>query len=245
MELHNIIEDIVIPQVEDIFDSIEKNDNPEKLCTCAQCRIDTACYVLNRTSPYYLVSNRGAARVSLENKERQQRIADITTMIWEGLKRINHNQRPHFSHNATLKEGGANQEMPVYNIPTITGRLFNGTNFAPLSDVDIELIFNGAPAVMKDGNWQNPHHLVSHTEGTFNFWPVPVLAEKTGERDSFEYTIRVVSDQFETLTHIFSIPVISEIQTSRSFSLGRTFKLPDLYMFPPGEAEKNLSLDAD
>jgi hypothetical protein len=37
--------------------------------------------------------------------------------------------------------------------------------------------------------------------------------------------------------------VISEFQASPSFNLGRTFKLPDLYMFPPGEAEKNGYLD--
>ena len=243
MDLHNTIEDIVIPKVEEIFDSLEKNENPEKLCTCTQCRIDTACYVLNRTTPYYLVSNRGAARTNQVDTEHQQKLVDITTLIYEGLKRINHNQRPHSTHGSS-KEGGLS-DRPVYNIPSITGRLFNGSNFAPLADVDIELLFNGELVAMKDGNWQNPFHLVSHTAGTFSFWSAPVPAEKTGERDSFEYTIRVVSEQFETLNHVFRIPVISEVQTSKSFSLGRTFKLPDLYMFPPGEAEKNLSLDAD
>jgi competence protein ComFB len=49
----------------------------------------------------------------------------------------------------------------------------------------------------------------------------------------------VEAPEFETLIHYFKIPVISEVLMAASFTLGRTFKLPDLYMFPPGEAEKN------
>ena len=195
MELHNCMEDIVIARVGDFFDTIIKDGNPEKLCTCSQCRMDTACYVLNRTTPYYIVSNRGAARANQENFEHQQKIADISALIHEGLKRINHNQRPNFTHDSSLMERDAASEMPVYNIPTITGRVFSGTNFAPLSDVYIELLFDGKPVAMKDGNWQNPFHLVSHTEGTFSFWPVTAPADKTGERVTFEYAIRVEAEK--------------------------------------------------
>jgi len=243
MEVHNSIEDIVIPRVKDIFDSIEKSGNPDKLCTCRQCRLDTACYVLNRVSPYYFISNRGAVRIHKENLEHQQRVADVNSLIYEGLKRVNHNQRPHFDHDPSSNDHNEKSDQPVYNIPTITGRLFNGNDFSPISDVTIELLFNGAPVGMKDRNWQNPLHLVHHTEGTFSFWPVPVPAEKADEHAVFEYTLRVETEEYEALNHIFKIPVISEIQTFQTFRLGRTFKLPDLYMFPPGEEEKNRSLD--
>ena len=243
MELHNIIEDIVMARVADIFQTIEKDGNQEKLCTCEQCMIDTACYVLNRSVPHYIVSNRGAARVHHENIEQQQRLADITAMIYEGLKRVNHNQRPNFNHDSTAKADETFSDKPVYNIPAITGRLFDGGNFAPLSGATIELILNGVTVAMKDGNWQNPLHLDSHTEGTFIFWPIPIKTEVVREHTSFEFVLKVEAPEYEALNHVFSIPVISEYQTTRTFTLDRTFKLPDLFMFPPGEAEEDSFLD--
>jgi competence protein ComFB len=243
MELHNTVEDSIINQVMEIFDSLEKDGNPEKFCTCDQCRLDTSCYVLNRTEPHYIASNRGVTRVQQESIERQQREADIVALVWEGLKRVNHNQRPNAAHKTHTAAGAAGATNPVFNIPTIVGRLFNGGNFAPLSDVKIDLLRNGDLVVMKDGNWPNPFSLVSNTEGSFTFWPEPIPATALDEHRSFEYSIRVESPDFETLHHFFKIPVISEVQTASSFSLGRTFKLPDLYMFPPGEAEKNGYLD--
>ena len=243
MELHNVIEDMVIPKVADIFNTIEKGGNPDKLCICDQCRIDTACYVLNRVAPFYIVSSRGAVRAQKENVERQQREADIAALIYDGLKRVNHNHRPNIEPGSPLQDIPA--DKPVYNIPTITGRLFDGNNFAPISGLKLELYYNGALVAMKDRNWQNPLNLVSHTEGTYSFWPVPVIAEKSGDHTTFEYTLKVKGegDGYEALTHVFRIPVISEIQTTKSFNLERTFKLPDLFMFPPGEDAHNRSLD--
>jgi competence protein ComFB len=243
MELHNTVEDSIINQVKEIFDSLEKNGNPENFCTCDQCRMDTSCYVLNRTEPNYIVSNRGVTRVQQESIERQQREADSVALVWEGLKRVNHNQRPNAAHKIHNTAGVAGANNPVFNIPTIVGRLFNGGNFAPLADVKVELLRNGDLVATKDNNWPNPFNLVSNTEGSFTFWPEPIPAASLDEHRSFEYSIRVESPDFETLHHFFKIPVISEVQTASSFSLGRTFKLPDLYIFPPGEAEKNGYLD--
>jgi competence protein ComFB len=56
-------------------------------------------------------------------------------------------------------------------------------------------------------------------------------------RKPFEYSIRIESEGLETLNHFFQVPVISESRSAGSFSMGRTFKLPDLYMFPPGGDE--------
>jgi len=175
----------------------------------------------------------------LETIEHQQRIADITTLIYEGLKRINHNQRPNFSHSGGENVSISDKNLPVFNIPTIIGRLFNGNNFAPLLEADVELLRDGVLVPMKDGNWQNPCHLVTHTEGNFSFWPAVVTAPQIDEHKFFEYTLKVSAPEFETLTHFFTIPVASEVQASASFTLKRTFKLPDLYMFHPGEAEQN------
>ena len=239
MELHNTVEDVVISKVDEFFSALEKQGNPDKLCLCNHCKMDTICYVLNRTSPYYIVSNRGASRVKWESFEHQQREADITVLINEGHKRVNHNQRPNLSHSVEAEETAAASKKPVYNVPAIMGRIFSGGNFAPLSDVDVELLYNGELVRMKDENWPNPCRIVPNTEGNYSFWPAPDLSSRVNKHKIFEYTLRVTGSGFEPLIHFFKIPVASEIQTAGSFNLQRTFKLPDLYMFPPGEAEKN------
>jgi competence protein ComFB len=239
-ELHNTTEDIVFSEVETIFDSIEKGGNPDNLCLCHQCRMDTVCYVLNRVEPRYIISNRGVARVEQGGFEWQQKEADIAALVYEGLKRVNHNQRPNVLHTQNSSAADSVSNVPVYNIPTIIGRLFNGVNFAPMSNIKIELHRNGEMVSMKDNNWQNPYNLVPNTEGTFTFWPSSIPAEAPELHKIFEYSIKMETPGFDILNHFFKIPVISEIQSASSFSMDRTFKLPDLYMFPPGGEDEDL-----
>jgi competence protein ComFB len=238
MEIHNTVEDLVFTQVNEIFDSIEKNGNPDHICTCGHCRVDTACFVLNRTNPRYIVSNRGVARAELEPFEQQQKEADIITLIYEGIKQVNHNQRPFLNH-TDQTENILSVEIPVFNIPTIIGRLFNGLNFEPMADIKIELYQDGKLVKMKDQNWQNPYHLVSNIEGTYTFWPAPIQADTEGSHKIFEFTIQIEAPGFEKVHHVFNIPVLSELKAVNSFSLGRTFKLPDIFMFPPDEEGEN------
>ena len=235
-EIHNIIEDIVYAQVVLISETIEKEDK-DSLCTCHQCRIDTACFVLNRIPPKYVISNRGVARVERKSFEYQQQEADIIAMIYDGLKRVNHNQRPNANHQSKVSTNPP-LNTPSFNIPTIIGNLYNGINFEPMSDVMVELRRNGELVRMKDGNWQNPYHLVANTHGTFTFWPASIPAAEPDTHELFEYTIRVIVPEFETLTHFLKIPVISELRSAGAYSMARTFKLPDLYMFPPGGEEE-------
>jgi competence protein ComFB len=98
---------------------------------------------------------------------------------------------------------------------------------------------DGELVPMKDRNWQNPCRIVSHTDGNFSFWPAPVPAEKEDEHKVFKFSVRISAPDFETLNHFFRIPAASEVHVANSFTFNRTFKLPDLYMFPPGDAEKN------
>ncbi|MDR3138166.1 MAG: late competence development ComFB family protein [Treponema sp.] len=241
LNIHNTVEDLVFAEVEEIFNSIEESGNPDQICTCQQCRIDTACFVLNRTKPRYIISNRGVARTETQPFEQQQKEADIITLVHEGIRQVNHNQRPFFSHKDS-SENAVSFEKPVFNIPTIIGRLFNGLNFAPMADITIELRHEGKLVEMKDQNWQNPYHLVSNIEGTYTFWSSPIPAEAAGIYRIFEFAIQIEAPDFERVHHVFNIPVLSELKAVGSFSLGRTFKLPDLFMFPPGgEGEDNLA----
>ena len=239
MEIHNTTEDIVFAKVKEIFDAIDRGDNKEHFCTCKHCRMDTACYVLNRSQPRYIVSNRGVARAEQESIERQQLEADIVALVYDGMKRVSHHQRPNFQHSLEAAEGAAGaRDMPVFNIPTIVGRLFNGINFSPLSDIQVELRQDGELALMKDGNWQNPYTIVDKTEGTFTFWPRQVTADTAGARKIFEFSFRVEAPGFEPLNHHFQIPVTSETAVVSSYSMDRTFKMPDLYLFPPGDEDE-------
>jgi len=239
MELHNTVKGKVISKVDEIFEALDKTENAGKFCTCDQCKMDVICYVLNRTPPRYIVSNRGASRSLEEGIECQQQAADIAALIHDGLKQVNHNLRPNFTHSSEKSAASNETAIPKFIIPTIMGRIFNGDNFAPLSDATVELIWAGELVAMRDGNWQNPYHIVHHVEGNYSFWPTPVPASRENNHKIFEYILRVSAPEFEVLTHTFKIPVASEIQATMSFSPDRTFKLPDLYMFPPGEAEKN------
>ncbi|MDR1143942.1 MAG: late competence development ComFB family protein [Spirochaetaceae bacterium] len=239
MEIHNTMEELVIDEVNAICDSLEAKKN-EGICTCSQCRQDAVCYVLNRTDPHYVVSHRGAARVN--QAAGQQSRADLTSLVYDGIKHVSHNQRPYFTHNKDSPEEKPSIDTPVFNIPTIIGRVFNGLNFSPITGITVELLQNGVLALMKDNNWQNPYVLIPNTGGTFTFWPRPVPAEKPEIRGSFEFTVKITTEDFAELSHIFTIPVISE-QVGTNFSLSRTFKLPDLYLFPPGEEKDQLVIN--
>jgi len=242
MEIHNITEDIVFNSIETVFKSITAEGNPEGLCLCTQCKLDTICYTLNRVPPRYIVSNRGMTRIEQDWSGKQQIEADIATLVYKGLRLVNHNQRPTSSHNTdTLPDSKVSME-PTFYIPTITGRLFDGETFAPVAGVTVELRSGRELVSMRNQNWQNPFTLIANTPGTFTFWPAPVPAEAEDLRRTFEYSLKVESAQYETLTHFFSIPAISGIQAPFSYSLDRNFKLPDLYLFPPGGEEQQNGL---
>jgi len=239
MEIHNVSEDVVLSSVNRIFEIIRNEGNKEGFCLCEQCKIDTICYALNRIMPHYIVSNRGMTRVEQDWVGKQQAEADIATLVYKGLRVVNHNQRPTALHNETVSENKILTE-PAFYIPTIIGRLFDGETFAPLAGVTVELRNNGELVPMRNRNWQNPFTLVANTPGAFTFWPAPVIAEALDVHRLFEYSLKVDSPQYETLTHFFKVPVISSMLSSfSSVSMDRTFKLPDLYLFHPGEAEIN------
>jgi competence protein ComFB len=241
MDIHNTTEDIVFSSIRTIFDAIQHEGNPEGFCLCEQCQMDTVCYALNRMEPHYIVSNRGITRIEQDGIGWQQVEADIATLIYKGLRLVNHNQRPTAPHDGSTTPASTG---PAFDIPTIVGRLFDGVTFAPLAGVTVELRCNGELVLMRNLNWQNPFTLVANTPGTFTFWPAPVPAEAADVCKTFEYSLKIESPDYEPLVHFFKIPAaVSQIQTPYSYSMDRTFKLPDLYLFPPGEAEKNGYVD--
>ena len=160
-------------------------------------------------------------------------IADITTLVYQALKQVGHNKRPDFDH--SKKETAARKVAAFFNFPTIIGRLFNGQNFYPMSGIDVTLFIDGKPAAIKDPNWQNPCKLISKSEGTYTFWPKSIPTKAKGEKRSFGFSVKSTAEGFLPLKHVFEIPVISEPKEKEVFSLDRTYKIADLYMFTPDE----------
>jgi competence protein ComFB len=240
MEIHNMAEDWVIAEVNLLCDSIEKDSLDKSICTCGQCRRDTICYVLNRTAPQYVVSHRGVARANQEGSDAQQSRADLTALVYEGIRRVSHNQRPYVNHGK--EDADVKIASPVFNIPIIMGRVFNGLDFSPAMESTVRLLQDERMVPMKDTNWQNPYNLIPNTTGTFTFWPAPAKTEKSGATNAFQYMVKISGANFEELSYSFTVPVTSEDNVS-PFSMTRTFKLPDLYLFPPGEEKAQLVIN--
>ncbi len=227
MEIHNLMEDIVLRMVDEILQEESKKKEIEYLLS-PQCRMDLACYVLNRIPQYYVTSGRGMAHTERALKENPQLRVDIVTLIHEGLKRIETVKRPYYD--APLEAKSI--EGPAFFLPTIKGKLLNCTNFEPVQGVSIELCWENELLPMIDKRWQNPFFLDEKLEGTFLFLPRPVQASKAGEQRTFELEIRVEDDRFEPFHHYFKIEAVAEEDLEANPWKNPDYKLPELFLIP-------------
>jgi len=237
MEIHNLMEDLVKSTVNELFDAEEKGKS--SWCTCYQCRMDVACYVLNRMKVEYVVSSRGLVHAEQDYNEKLQRIADVVSLVREGWSKINATKRPHFEH-SNKQIGVQVPAGPVYNIPPIMGRLFHGLDFSPMQDVDVSLIdADGSLVAMMDPNWQNPCTLVKNTAGTFIFWPFPLVAKAGAGEKLFSFGIVIKKAGFDDLTRFIEFRLACAGSAQDQFSLEEVHHLPDLYLFPESKDEQD------
>lgn len=229
MQLHNLMEDIVLEKVNEIFDE-EAQTKGKGFCTCNQCRMDVTCYVLNRIQPQYMLSSRGLAHLRSDYQYDMQKAADLMGLINEGRQKVSHRRRPNVSHDHETET--TRPEGPLFNFPTIVGRVFNGKNFEPLKDVEISLLSDGELVLMINENWQNPYPIADQTAGNYTFWPYPVAASSLGEKRGFEFELYMEEPGFDEFHHFFEIELISEETFNDLFHLQRSYKLEDLYLFP-------------
>jgi competence protein ComFB len=237
MDIRNVMEDSVKAVVEELFE-IEARDKRLGYCTCDQCKLDVACYVLNRVKPEYIVSSRGLAYSEKEGLDKVQRRADVISLVKEGWSKVSHAPRPSSDH-ASARPAAAEIEGPTYNFPTIMGRAFDGRTFAPLGDGTVRLVAGGEVAEMLDPNWQNPFVLAGATGGTFIFWPKPLPAATDDAERKFLFEIIVEAAGMESLSSFVELTLVPERSARLDFSLQRVHKVPDLYLFPPGQGEEN------
>jgi competence protein ComFB len=236
MDIRNVMEDAVKVVVEELFE-IENREKRLGFCTCDQCKVDVACYVLNRVKPEYIVSSRGLAYSEREGLDKVQRRADVISLVKEGWGKVSHTPRNTSDHIG--RSPGSEHEGPIFNFPTIMGRVFDGRTFAPLGEGAVRLIADGAEVEMLDPNWQNPFVLAGATGGTFIFWPKPLPAEPTEGERHFVFEIKIEVPGLEGLSHYIEMSLSPEHSARLDFSLQRVHKVPDLYLFPEGQEEEN------
>lgn len=225
MEIHNLLEDLVARKIHDVCRDDETSDT-RHYCTSDECRLDAICYVLNRIQPRYVSSGRGLAHLAEELQNDQQLQIDLMRLIHEGLSRVSAVKRAFYGKPCCDQPSG-----PCFNFPTLQGRVLDGTRFAPLSNIMVTLLNEDGPVAMFDNRWSNPYDISEHTPGVYNFWPASSPAETVGETRSFEFSLRLEGDGFETLTHHFSLEITSETAAEVAVNLRRDHHLPDLYLF--------------
>lgn len=228
MKIHNLMEDLVYKIVNEICD--EKADSTDTdICTTPSCRLDVACFVLNRISPKYVTSSRGLAHMEDLFSDPQLTI-DITALANEGLLRVNDKKRTYYNQEPVEEKNPV--KGPFFNFPTIIGRLFYGDTFEPVKDMEISLFLNGDLVKMMDRRWQNPYQINIGTPGTFLFWPRYEKTTRQDKRKSVEFQLTTRETNYEGLNHFFIVNLEPDASYQESVHLQKTHVVEDLYLFP-------------
>ena len=227
MNVHNIMEELVFNEVNSLFETAKQDKAPWLTCSCRQCRLDTICFVLNRIQPRYIKSGRGLAYSQIEESiDKAQLEADINIISLEGMKQVLSSKRPHTSELTNMPA------TPVFNFPTIVGKVLDGLTFEPVKNLPILLLIDSKKAESIDSSWENPYVLSRHTPGTFTFWVKPIGVVSEGIKKVFPFEIRIEQAGYDPIHYFFEIGVTSESFLRTAYSAEHSFILPDLHLFP-------------
>ncbi|AFG37520.1 late competence development ComFB family protein [Spirochaeta africana] len=228
MKVRNILEDEVFRVIKEIADEDQCSSSPH-FATTDQCRVDAACYVLNRLPPRYVSSGRGQAYADTEFSLNPQLEADILSLVHEGLRRVTTIRRAYYTGDASSQT-----DMPAlaYHFPVIKGRLLHGLSFEPVGDVEIELHIDGSKAAMIDQNWQNPYPVASQTNGSYAFWPRISAADSADTVREFACELQVLGERYEPLRHHFTLCLHPRVTKPEDLFGGPDHRVPDMYLLP-------------
>ncbi len=227
VNVHNIMESIVIDTVNDIFE--DKRKEGFEMADCLQCRLDVACFVLNRIKPEYIISGRGLLHFEDNYHNLIQTKVDLVTLINKGIEKISQTERSYYN---TKKTNRNISTRYLYNFPSIIGTVLMGENFVPAENIEISLIFENTLAKMIDNTWQNPFTVVKSTKGSYTFMPAPIAADEENEERTFHFELRIENKEYETINHFFELTLKSEKNMVNTFSMDRTHKIGVIYLFP-------------
>lgn len=232
MNVHNLMEDVVIKAVNTLYDRVKGENVTWLTCDCENCRLDTVSYVLNRIPPKYVVSGRGVTH-NAEYLASSQLLADIDSLALEGMRTVSSTKRPFHTENredCTIQANG-NKTKPAYNFFTFMGVVLDGNTFEPVTNAKITLKLNGKPAEMVDKTWSNPFNLVPSTKGVYSFWVKSIPAKKSGEREFFNFSIEIEADGYSESVYHFEVPIMSEDSVRQTLDSTYTLKMKDLVIF--------------
>lgn len=232
MNVHNLMEDVVIKAVNTLYDRVKSENVAWLTCDCENCRLDTVSYVLNRIPPKYVVSGRGVTH-NAEYLASSQLLADIDSLALEGMRTVSSTKRPFHTENrqdCTI-QGSNSSPTPAFNFFTFMGVVLDGNTFEPVTNAKITLKMNGNLAEMVDKTWSNPFHLVPSTKGVYSFWVKSLPAKESGEREYFNFSIEIEADGYSECVYHFEVPIMSEDSVRQTLDSTYTLKIKDLVIF--------------
>ena len=231
MNVHNLMEDVVIKAVNTLYDRVKSENVAWLTCDCENCRLDTVSYVLNRIPPKYVVSGRGVTH-NVEYLASSQLLADVDSLALEGMRTVSSTKRPFHTENrqdCTI-QGSNSNPTPAFNFFTFMGVVLDGNTFEPVTNAKITLKMNGNLAEMVDKTWSNPFHLVPSTKGVYSFWVKSLPAKESGEREYFNFSIEIEAEGYSECVYNFEVPM-SEDSVRQTLVSTYTLKIKDLVIF--------------
>ncbi|MCK5197903.1 MAG: late competence development ComFB family protein [Spirochaetales bacterium] len=212
MNVHNIMESIVIDTVNEIFKDKEKDGF--QMANSLQCKLDVACYVLNRIKPVYIISGRGLLHFEDNYHELIQTKVDMVTLINEGIKKVLETKRPYYEVKETTRNISTRY---MYNFPSIIGSVLMGDNFVPAENISISLYFENTLAGMIDNTWQNPFTSSQKHKRHVILSCLPLLLQmKIDEERVFHFELRIDDSAYDPISHFFELKLKSERKYSNN-----------------------------
>lgn len=229
MNIHNSMEDAVTQEVDILYEHLKSENITWLNCDCETCRLETACYVLNRIQPKYSVSERGILHNALDMEDGQLK-TDITSLALEGIRLISSSPRKYHS---SKKENiqVTDENKMFYNFPIIMGTIYNGGNFEPLENVQVKLKINNEDAVMFDSTWANPAHTFKSTNGSYNFWPAAIECDKNSETKVFNLSYEISAEGYHSTVYAMELPLIPEKNKKTTMESTFSIKVKDIFLF--------------
>jgi hypothetical protein len=214
MRLKNYNEDLVLDTVKIVLK--DRRD----VRASRSFMLDVAAYVLNRTPPKYITSERGFTHEVLqagpgEDSEGQRlvNIIELITHVNRAIEVVTRRRRGETTSRAKGRtaagpEGNGRPITYFYNMPHIFGRIVDARDGKPVISAEATLWIDDKIAAPAETGWLNPYLTNEQTGGYFSFWP----RVETGESDSLrmQLTIGFEHERYEPLKFRRNVKVPGE-----------------------------------
>ena len=234
MDIHNTMEDVVLQYLEELLEF------KENICKCYRCKIDMACYALNKVRPMYVVSSRGGIHTENIKKNHVQNEIDIYATVAEAIDVVSSTRRHEVNEKLNSEDDDYKEDYSrfysesgcYFNFPQIVGRILDSETINPVSDAQITLCHDTTDEKIQMFNklWNNPIHIVLQTKGTYSFWPVPIPAPKAGLQKDFHLNIKIEKHGYEPLRKFLIIRTISDNRLRRYIKKENIYYIDDIFI---------------